>query len=166
LHGGAQERRWRPGTENVPAIAGFGAAAERARALLAEGVRHLRRLDGWLEDELSASGMGGHPVGPRDPVRRVPGVRSWVFPGLDGDALRTALDLRGVRVGAGAACSSGSVEPSHVLLAMGYPVEVARTVVRLSPGWTTGEQEVERAVRAFRQAAALQGVASAADRLA
>ena len=156
LAGGGQERRWRPGTENVAAITGFGVAAELAAREWPEWVAHLEGVDAALRGRIAAAELGAIEVGPSDRNRRVAGVLSLVFPHLDGDALRTALDLADVRVGAGSACSSGSLEPSHVLLAMGYSESVAPTIVRLSAGRATGSDEVERAVAALRKAVALQ----------
>lgn len=156
FHGGGQERRWRPGTENVAAVAGFGLAADLARQEWAAWSDHLEMLQRAFLAAVADLDVGARAVGPTDPQQRVPGILSFTFPDWDGDALRTALDLRGVRVGAGAACSSGSTEPSHVLMAMGCSAKEAQTVVRLSFGSGTEQGDVVRLADALREAVALQ----------
>jgi cysteine desulfurase len=136
-HGGSQERRWRPGTENLPGIVGFGRAAALARRELAERAAHLRSLAGRLAAQVDF----GTPTG--DPVDRLPGLASYVFPGLDGQALLAALDLAGVAAASGSACTSGAPEPSHVLTAMGFAAEDALTAVRLSFGRSTTAADVD-----------------------
>ncbi len=162
LHGGGQERRWRPGTENVPGIVGFGeAAACAATELTAEGQR-LRALGAALVDAVRAAGGGAVPTGPADWGRRLPGLASFVFPGLDGEALLVSLDLQGVRAGAGSACVSGSLRPSHVLLAMGLAPEAAAAALRVSLGRGSGPADIEALVAALRVALRRQGVPAAA----
>ena len=153
--GGAQERGWRPGTEDVAAIAGFGAAARAARLGLGAEARRLRELEARLRAGLG-SVPGLRPVGPGDPGERVPGLLSCACCGLDGQALLVALDLLGVAVGSGAACTSGSLLPSHVLLAMGLPAAECRFPLRFSLGWCSTEADVDAALRALREAAGLQ----------
>jgi cysteine desulfurase len=156
LHGGGQERRWRPGTENVPAIVAFGAAAVRARRVLAEEARRLRALGQRVLAAVVAADLGAVPTGPLDWERRLPGLCSFVFPGLDGEALLASLDLQGIRVGAGAACTAGSLRASHVLLAMGVAPEVAGAALRVSLGCSNGEDDVAALVEALGVAVARQ----------
>jgi len=161
LHGGGQERRWRPGTENVAAIVGFGVAAELARRELADSAARLRTLARSLEAAILGAGCGAVATGPADPEARVPGLVSLAFPGLDGDALLVALDLQGVAAGAGAACTSGSVLPSHVLTAMGLPGAACRAPLRLSLGPENSDADVARVVAAVARAARRQAAVDA-----
>lgn len=134
LHGGAQERRRRAGTENVPLAAAFGAAAALPSA--AEQMQSLRdRFEGAL--------TGAHTINGRD-ARRLPNTSNVTFHGADGEGIVIALDLSGVAVSTGSACSSGRVEPSPVLLAMGLTPEDARATVRFSLSRLTTVEEVDR----------------------
>jgi cysteine desulfurase len=134
LHGGAQERRRRPGTENVPLAAAFGAAAALPSA--AAQMEALR-------DRFEASLGGAYTINGRAGAR-LPNTSNVTFHGADGEGIVIALDLDGVAVSTGSACSSGRVEPSPVLLAMGLSPDDARATVRFSLSrFTTGE-EVER----------------------
>jgi cysteine desulfurase len=161
-HGGAQERRWRPGTEDVPACVGFGVAAELAARELPEEAGRLRALDRRLRAAILAADLGAVPTGPRQEAARLPGLVSFAFPGLDGEALMVQLDLLGIEASTGAACTSGSVEPSHVLSAMGLPPAACRAPLRLSLGRGSGQADVEAAVAALREAVATQRRALAA----
>lgn len=149
IGGGAQERGRRAGSENVPAIAAFGAAAERARASVdADGVR-INGLRERLEDALRCE----FPelvllVGDVD---RLPNTSCFALPGVPAETTVIALDLAGLAVSAGAACSSGKVAASHVLGAMGVPERIARAAFRLSFGWSSGEEDVDRALGVFRR---------------
>jgi cysteine desulfurase len=138
--GGAHERQRRAGTENVAGIVGLGAAAECAMACDAAG--HMRGLRDRLESALleCASGLNGGETA------RVPNTTNLWFDSLDGEALVIALDLRGLAVSSGAACSSGANEPSHVLEAMGLPADRARSSLRFSLHRGTSEEEIDRAV--------------------
>jgi cysteine desulfurase len=136
--GGHQERERRPGTENVAGVVGFGAACELARAHGAEWSAHVARLRDRLEAGLVALGArsnGGEP--------RVANTSSVAFAGADGESIVINLDLAGVQVSMGAACTSGSVEPSPVLLALGQPREQAREAVRFSLGRENTEEEID-----------------------
>jgi cysteine desulfurase len=155
-YGGAQERRWRPGTEDVAACVGFGVAAELAAAEVAEEAARLRRLDRRLREAVLTADLGAVPTGPTEEEARLPGLVSFAFPGLDGEALLVSLDLLGVEASSGAACTSGSVQPSHVLAAMGLPPAACRAPLRLSLGRETTEEDVEAAVAALREAVARQ----------
>ena len=141
--GGAHERQRRAGTENVAGIVGLGKAAECAMEGLRNGeperIRGLRdRLEMGLVEQASGVNGGGTP--------RVPNTSNLWFETLDGEALVIALDLQGLAVSSGAACSSGASEPSHVLLAMGLSPERARGSVRLSLHRQTTEEEIERTI--------------------
>ncbi len=137
--GGAHERQRRAGTENVAGIVGLGAAAECAmRSDAAERMRGLRdRLETRLE---CASGVNGGETA------RVPNTTNLWFDSLDGEALVIALDLKGLAVSSGAACSSGANEPSHVLEAMGMSRDRARSSLRFSLHRGTSEKEIDRAI--------------------
>ncbi len=139
--GGHHERDRRAGTENVAGIVGFGAAAELARAHLAEEGKRLAALRDELERRLLSSiphcGVNG------DPARRTPNTTNIHFDYIEGEPLVIALDLKGVAVSTGAACSSGAVEPSHVLTAVGLPPERARASLRFSLGHASTREDVD-----------------------
>ncbi|MGA8765837.1 MAG: cysteine desulfurase family protein [Candidatus Acidiferrales bacterium] len=144
FYGGHAERDRRPGTENVPGIVGLGKAAELARKLLPEdGVRL-----GGLRDRLETALLERIPnvLINGDRSRRVPNTSNLSFPGAGGEALLIALDLQGVACSTGAACSSGSTEPSHVLLAAGLSHDDARSSLRFSLGRPTTADEIDRAI--------------------
>ncbi len=144
LYGGRHERSRRAGTENVPGIVGLGKAAELARVGLERGDDgRIAELRDRLEEELlgiDATGVNG--VG----ARRVPNTSNIYFDGIDGEALVIALDLKGLAVSTGAACSSGAIEPSHVLMAMGMPAERARASIRFSLGKMNTAEDVDFAL--------------------
>jgi len=141
-HGGAHENQRRPGTENVAAIAGLAAAAElAARDFDAARQSALReRLWSGVRQLFPAAIRNG------DPARSLANTLNVSFPGLDGEGLLIALDLAGVAVSSGSACMVGSVQPSHVLLAMGIAPEVASATVRFSLGKPTTEREIDDAL--------------------
>jgi len=145
--GGHHERDRRPGTENVPGIAAFGAAAElAARHLTEEGERlaTLRdRLEAAVLDRIPGSGINGSRF------HRVPNTSNLYFDGIDGEALVIALDLRGFAVSTGAACSSGALAPSHVLKAIGLSDDRARASMRFSLGRANTTQQVVALVEAI-----------------
>lgn len=142
-HGGSHENERRPGTENVAAIAGMAAAAELAvRDLESETLRQTRlrdRLWSGLLEAFPGAVCNGHPV------ERLPNTLNVSFPGLDGESLLIALDLAGIGASSGSACMVGSVQPSHVLLAMHVAPELARATVRFSLGKPTTVSEIETA---------------------
>jgi cysteine desulfurase len=143
LYGGRHERSRRAGTENVPGIVGLGKAAELARASLETGEGRTAAMRDRLESSLlriESSGVngGGAP--------RVPQTSSIHFDAIEGEALVIALDLKGLAVSTGAACSSGAIEPSHVLTAMGLSSEHARASIRFSMGQQNTTEEVEYAI--------------------
>lgn len=140
-HGGEHERRRRAGTENVPGIIGLGKAVEvRARDMAEEEtrVRALRdRLWAGLERRVPEIRLNGHPT------ERLPGTCNVCFRHIESESIVLGLDLKGVAVSAGSACTSGSIEPSHVLVAMGLPLDWAMGAVRCSLGRTTTAEDVD-----------------------
>jgi len=144
LSGGHQERGRRAGTENLPGIAGLGAALEAASARREEEMARVAALRDRLQAGLLAALPGARVNGGGAP--RLPTTLSITFPGADGEALLMALDLEGVCASAGAACTSGSTKPSHVLSAMGLTVDEARATLRLSLGWCSAPEDVDRAL--------------------
>ena len=151
LFGGRQERALRPGTENVPAIVGFGKACELARARLEADSRHVQALRDRFETRILECIPGVQVNGGGAP--RLPNTSNLAFAGLDGEALVINLDLLGLAASRGAACSAAEQKPSHVLLAMGQSVAEARSAVRFSFGRGTTAAEIDRAVALVGQAA-------------
>jgi cysteine desulfurase len=147
MRGGGQERGGRAGTESVTAIAAFGAAA---RACLAEAATEPARLSA-LRDRLTIAIRSATPnaVVFAETAPRLPNTLCFAVPGVEAATLMIALDLAGIAVSSGSACSSGKVAPSHVLAAMGAPPELARGAIRLSVGWGSREADVERFAEAF-----------------
>jgi cysteine desulfurase len=141
-HGGEHEKGRRPGTENVPGIVGLGKAAELARVELPETAERVGRLRDRLEDSLMkrVPNVVRHGEG----APRVPNTSHLSFVGAEGEHLILSLDMKGIAVSSGAACKAGSSHPSHVLLAMGVPREVAQSAVRFSLGRCTTEEEIDR----------------------
>ena len=141
IEGGAQERGKRAGTENIPAIMGMAAALEDACAHLDENAKRVSALRDRLIDGLSKiphSALNG------DPVNRLPGNVSFCVEGVEGESLLLLLDAKGICASSGSACTSGSLDPSHVLLAIGRPHDVAHGSLRLSLcEWNTDE-EIDR----------------------
>lgn len=140
IEGGAQERGRRAGTENVPAILSMAAALEEACAHMEENARRVSALRDRLIAGLSQiphSALNG------DPVRRLPGNVSFCFEGVEGESLLLLLDDRGICASSGSACTSGSLDPSHVLLAIGRPHEVAHGSLRLTLGEENTQEEVD-----------------------
>jgi cysteine desulfurase len=146
LKGGGQERRRRAGTENVAGIVGFGIAAELAAADLAKA-----DAIGALRDVLEEGALAIAPdaVIVSGSVDRLPNTSCIAVPGAKAETLVIGLDLAGVSVSAGSACSSGKVEASHVLSAMGLPPELAQGAIRVSLGIGTSSHDIERFLGAF-----------------
>ena len=145
IEGGAQERGRRAGTENLPAIVGMAAALDEACAHLAEDTARLIPL----RDKLIA-GLSRIPHGALngDPVQRLPGNVSFCFEGIEGESLLLLLDDKGICASSGSACTSGSLDPSHVLLAIGRVHDVAHGSLRLSLGADITEEEVDYLITA------------------
>ena len=158
IEGGAQERGRRAGTENLPAVMGMAAALEEACAHMAETAEKVSAL----RDRLIA-GLSGipHSVLNGDPVNRLPGNVSFCFAGVEGESLLLLLDEKGICASSGSACTSGSLDPSHVLLAIGRSRELARGSLRLSLcGQNTGE-DVDRILAAVPEIVAyLRGMSA------
>jgi cysteine desulfurase len=158
LHGGTQERERRAGTENVPAIVGF---AEATRWMLQERdavAARLTRLRDLLISELTFgiphAVLNGHPT------ERLPNNVNISFPGLEAESLLLSLDLAGLSASSGSACTSGSIEPSHVLLAMGLPDTRVRSAIRLTLGRTTSENDIHAAVAVIKEIVSRQSSVS------
>jgi len=141
-HGGEHEKGRRPGTENVPGIVGLGKAAELARVELPDTAQRVGRLRDRLEDSLMkrVPNVVLHGEG----ATRVPNTSHLSFVGAEGEHLILSLDMKGIAVSSGAACKAGSAHPSHVLLAMGVPRDVAQSAVRFSLGRCSTEDEIDR----------------------
>jgi len=154
VHGGAHENSRRPGTENVAAIAGMAAAAETSCARAAFDAARLEPLRERLWSAISTTCPAAVRNG--DPARTLPNTLNVSFPGADGEALLMGLDLEGICVSSGSACMVGSIQPSHVLLAMGVPPETALATVRFSLGHTTSEEAIDLAAAAVSRVTKLQ----------
>jgi cysteine desulfurase len=141
LHGGDHERRRRAGTENVPGIVGFGKAVELRMRDMADEARRVAALRDRLWDGVRGAvpdvRLNGHPT------RRLPGTLNVSFRGLEAESLILALDLKGIGVSAGSACTSGSLEPSYVIAAMGIPTDWALGAVRMSLGAGTTAEDID-----------------------
>ncbi len=140
LHGGGQERNQRSGTENVPEIIGMAAALEEATANLPETMPRVSAMRDRLIEAFKSipySRLTG------DPVNRLPGIASFVFECVEGESLVLSLDAKGICASSGSACSSVSLDPSHVLLAIGLPHEVAHGSLRLSLSDTTTDEDID-----------------------
>jgi cysteine desulfurase len=144
LYGGHHQRGFRPGTENVAGIVGLGKAAELARKSLTEDAARISALRDRLEQGLLLRVPHSQANGARAP--RTPNTTNITFPGVEGEALVIALDLKGLACSTGAACSSGAVEPSHVLTAIGRRPEEARASLRFSLGRHTTAAEIDFAL--------------------
>ena len=145
IEGGAQERGKRAGTENIPAIMGMAAALEEACAHIDENAEKVSALRDRLIAGLSNiphSALNG------DPVNRLPGNVSFCFEGIEGESLLLLLDAKGICASSGSACTSGSLDPSHVLLAIGRPHEVAHGSLRLSLCEWNSDEDVDRILEA------------------
>jgi len=146
FHGGRHERSRRAGTENVPGIVGLGEAAKLASESLNDGaidrLTAMRdRLQRDVLDRIEGTTLNGHGA------QRVPNTANIRFDHIEGESLVIALDLKGLAVSTGAACSSGAIEPSHVLIAMGLRPEQARASIRFSLGKQTTEEDIDFAIQ-------------------
>jgi cysteine desulfurase len=149
IRGGGQERGARAGTENVAGIAAFGTAAEAAQQQLTAEAAHMRELRDLLDAGLCAISPQAVIFG--DKAERLPNTTLFALAGVKAETAVIAFDLDGVAVSSGAACSSGKVQPSHVLAAMGVSPSLLRGAVRVSLGWTTTKADVERFLSAWRK---------------
>ena len=141
LHGGAQERGFRAGTENLPGIVGLGKAIELATAQLADNAARMtalrERLIAGVMERVSGTMLNGHPT------QRLPGNVNLSFEGVEGEALLLRLDLAGVAASSGSACTSGALDPSHVLMALGLTEAQAQGSLRLTLGTDTTAEEID-----------------------
>ena len=147
--GGGQERRRRGGTENVPYMVAFGRAAELAMASIDEENTRVRALRDRLENTLIKTIPGVHRTGQKEP--RLPNTTNLAFEGVEAEAILLLLDQSGICASSGSACTTGSLEPSHVLTAMGLSAERARSCVRLSLSIYTTEADIDHALEQFPQ---------------
>ena len=147
--GGAQERNLRAGTENVPSIIGLAKAAEIAMATMSEKIAHetyLRdKLINGIKEKIGYIKLNGHPT------KRMPNNVNFSFRFVEGEALLLSLDLKGIAASSGSACTSGSLDPSHVLLAMGMSHEVAHGSLRISLGHSNTEEEIDYCLEVLPQ---------------
>jgi len=150
LRGGGQEQGRRAGTENVADIAGFGAAVKAAMAAME---RDSVRVQGFRERLESGLRQTPGAIVFSDEAQRLPNTVLFTVPGLKAETAVIGFDLAGIGVSSGSACSSGRVQSSHVLQAMGFAPELAQGAVRLSLGWSTSETEIDSAVEAWRELA-------------
>jgi cysteine desulfurase len=150
--GGSHERGRRAGTENVPYIVGFATALELAQAERDETNARLRSLRDRLAEELLEAIPGSEFTG--HPTERLPGHSSFVVPGAVGDEMVFALDLAGIAVSTGSACTAGSLEPSHVLAAMGYTPDKARGALRVTLGRGNTADEIDYAAQVIPETVA------------
>jgi cysteine desulfurase len=153
IYGGSHERQRRAGTENLPGIVGLGKAAEMAKHWFESGgaaeMSAMRdRLQNSVLNAMEDVGVNG--LG----APRVPNTTNLWFDHIEGEALVIALDLKGLAVSSGAACSSGAIEPSHVLLAMGLPHQRARASIRLSLGKQTTQEDIDFAIKVIPETVA------------
>lgn len=147
IEGGAQERGKRAGTENIPGIVGMAAALEEACAHMEENAAKVSALRDKLIAGLSEI---PHSVLNGDPMRRLPGNVNFCFEGIEGESLLLLLDDKGICASSGSACTSGSLDPSHVLLAIGRPHEIAHGSLRLTISEETTEEDVDYLIEAVR----------------
>ena len=141
IHGGAQERKRRAGTENVPGIVGYGVAARMAAESMIERTKKEKELRDYfirrVLEEVPYTRLNG------DPVKRLPNNANFSFQFIEGESLLIMLDMKGIAGSSGSACTSGSLDPSHVLLAIGLPHEIAHGSLRLTLGADTTKEDLD-----------------------
>jgi cysteine desulfurase len=147
IQGGSQQAGIRPGTENISGAVAFGCAAELAAREQPEHGRHLAGLRNELRDRLRTAVLDLVVVG--ESAERVPHILNVCVPGTDSETLLVHLDQAGIAASSGSACTTGAVEPSHVLVAMGIPRDLAISAVRFSLGRTTTKADIDRVVEEF-----------------
>lgn len=148
IHGGAQEKHRRAGTHNVPAIVGMGAAAELARVRMEESMRKESELRDYLIEQVLAQVPGSILTGGRD--NRLPNNASFCFEKIEGESLLILLSQQGICGSGGSACSTGAVDPSHVLKAIGVDKELAKGALRLTVSSKTTKEELDETVAVIR----------------
>ena len=143
-HGGGHERNRRPGTENIPGIIGMAKAVELRKANMKKENKHLKKLRDKFHDKITKAiprvYLNGHPE------QRLSGHLNLSFQGIEGEALLLSLDLKGIAASSGSACTSGSIDPSHVLSAMGVKPELAQSSIRFTLGKDNTEEDIDYAV--------------------
>lgn len=148
IHGGAQERKRRAGTENVPSIIGMAKAAQMAADDMEERTAHERKLRDYMIErilkEIPYTRLNG------DAVKRLPGNANFSFQFVEGESLLIMLDMDGICASGGSACASGSLDPSHVLLALGLPDDIARGSLRLTLGAQTTREDIDYAIERIK----------------
>lgn len=149
LRGGGQEKRQRAGTENVAGIAGFGLAARMAKADIAAYQTKTKALQLKLEKSLRE--IANDLVIVSESAPRVTNTTNIILPGISAETQLMAMDLEGVSVSSGSACSSGSFKPSHVLAAMGYNADDSKSALRFSTGWATTDADIDDALKAYER---------------
>lgn len=149
LHGGAQEMGRRAGTENLAGIVGFGKAAELSREHFAEHVAHCSQLRNYLVEKITAEIPDIFVNGTME--HRHPGNANITFKYIEGESILLMLDFKGIAVSTGSACSSKSLEPSHVLTAMGVPVEMVHGTVRFTVGDFTTKEDIDYVVECLKE---------------
>lgn len=149
IHGGAQERKRRAGTENVPGIVGLGRAAELAAETMEERSSRETQLRDYMIDrirkEIPQAKLNG------DAKKRLPNNVNFSFEFVEGESLLIMLDMKGICASSGSACTSGSLDPSHVLLAIGLPHEIAHGSLRMTLGGETTKEEIDTTVDAVKE---------------
>ena len=149
IHGGAQERKRRAGTENVPGIVGYGKAVELAMASMEQRMKHETELRDYaiarIENEIPYCRLNG------DRVKRVPNNINFSFQFVEGESLLIMLDMKGICASSGSACTSGSLDPSHVLLAIGLPHEIAHGSLRMSIGADTTKEDIDYTIDQLKE---------------
>ena len=149
VHGGGQERKRRAGTENVPGIIGIGTATERAMRTMKERTARETELRDYLIerilDEVPYTRLNGHPS------KRLPNNTNFSFRFIEGESLLIMLDMKGICGSSGSACTSGSLDPSHVLLAIGLPHEIAHGSLRLTLSEDTTKEEIDYVVESVKE---------------
>ncbi len=158
VYGGGQERKMRSGTENVPGIVGFGVAAQITAQNWREKAEYNRKLAKYLTEgilsQIDDSFLNGHPV------NRLPHNVNVSFSYIEGEALLLYLDMKGIAVSSGSACSSGSLSPSHVLTAMGLPKERLHSAIRMTLGMGNTMEDMDYVINVFKEKVAVLRAAS------
>ena len=149
LHGGAQERKRRAGTENIPGIVGFGEAAKIAAATMTERAAQETKLRDYLIGRVLSEIPYSRLNGSR--TKRLPGNANFSFQFVEGESMLIMLDMAGICASSGSACTSGSLDPSHVLLAIGLPHEIAQGSLRLTLGHETTKEEIDETVEHIKE---------------
>ncbi len=149
IHGGSQEGNRRGGTENVPGIIGLGKAAEICLEEMENERKYLNKLRDYfwekLQENIPDIYLNGHPK------IRLPGILNVSFPGTDSETVLISLDLKGIAASGGSACTSGSIEPSHVLKAMGVSPEIAQSAIRFSLGRENNKEQIDYTVKNLKE---------------